>query len=111
MRTIVSPRYKPRSLQCSGAGSIPSNRSGTGLVAMCGIAGFFYPCPIPRAVPMKVLKILEARGPDAQNAVLWDAAFQQAGDYVSNGLLNTRLAIIDPRPVANQPMCNASQDV
>ena len=78
---------------------------------MCGIAGFFSSHPIPRAVPTSVLKILEARGPDAQNAVLWNAAFQQAGDYVSNGLLNTRLAIIDPRPVANQPMCNASQDV
>jgi asparagine synthase (glutamine-hydrolysing) len=44
---------------------------------------------------------LAPRGPDAQHAQLWER----------DGLLHARLSIIDPRPLADQPMANARGDI
>lgn len=73
---------------------------------MCGIAGFFGTLPRPSATVEAMLAALKNRGPDAQHAVTWDAAFQRSGDAPHHALLHTRLSIIDPRPEADQPMSN-----
>lgn len=73
---------------------------------MCGIAGFFGTSPHPPAIAEAMLAALKNRGPDAQHAVTWDAAFQRSGDAPHHALLHTRLSIIDPRPEADQPMSN-----
>ena len=68
---------------------------------MCGIGGFFAQRPVPAAVVGAMQSALAPRGPDAQHAQLWERA----------GLLHARLSIIDPRPLADQPMANARGDV
>jgi asparagine synthase (glutamine-hydrolysing) len=78
---------------------------------MCGIAGFFSTDPVSRATAERMLDTLHRRGPDAQHQVLWDAAFGAAGEQIHNALLHARLSIIDPRPLADQPMVNDAGDI
>lgn len=68
---------------------------------MCGIGGFFAQRPVAGPIVSAMQAALQARGPDGQQARLMGA----------NGLLHARLAIIDPRPVADQPMANEAGDV
>jgi asparagine synthase (glutamine-hydrolysing) len=72
---------------------------------MCGIAGHFGR-PIGAAVRARMLDALRARGPDAQHIVAFDAD-GSVGDATlpaAAALVHARLSIIDPRPVADQPM-------
>ncbi len=76
---------------------------------MCGIAGFFSQSAVPPATYNRMLDALRQRGPDAQHITGWNADFalntgEAAPHY--NAMLHARLAIIDPRPVADQPMIN-----
>jgi len=74
---------------------------------MCGIAGHFGR---PRGPDLRarMRAALARRGPDAQH----DAAFDGRGRRLPDdaqadvGLVHTRLSIIDPRPIADQPMGN-----
>ena len=74
---------------------------------MCGIAGHFGR-PRGPDVRARMRAALARRGPDAQH----DAAFDARGRAAARrcvravGLVHTRLSIIDPRPVADQPMRN-----
>jgi asparagine synthase (glutamine-hydrolysing) len=68
---------------------------------MCGIGGFFAHFPPAPAVVSRMQSALRSRGPDGEHARLMGA----------NGLLHARLAIIDPRPLADQPMGNERGDV
>ncbi|MEO6024903.1 MAG: asparagine synthase (glutamine-hydrolyzing) [Burkholderiales bacterium] len=78
---------------------------------MCGIAGFFAQRPVVPNVPRDMLDALRPRGPDAQHSVFWDERFQLATPLATNALLHARLAIRDPRPVADQPMHNDAKDI
>ena len=79
---------------------------------MCGIGGFFGARPIAPEVVERMLVALRPRGPDAEHSVLWNASLEQtSGPSALNGLIHTRLSIIDPRPDADQPMSNAAGDV
>ncbi len=78
---------------------------------MCGIAGFFGTRTVAPGSIEQMLSALRPRGPDAESAVLWGADLKRTDAPAANGLLSTRLAIIDPRPDANQPMANAAGDV
>ncbi|MCC6197316.1 MAG: asparagine synthase (glutamine-hydrolyzing) [Burkholderiales bacterium] len=72
---------------------------------MCGIAGHFGR-PRGPGLRARMRTALSRRGPDAQH----DAAFDRSGRRLPDqaqaevGLVHTRLAIIDPRPIADQPM-------
>jgi asparagine synthase (glutamine-hydrolysing) len=78
---------------------------------VCGIAGFFGTHTMSIGSIEQMLSALRPRGPDAESAVLWSADLQRTDGPAPNGLLATRLSIIDPRPEANQPMANAAGDV
>ena len=78
---------------------------------MCGIAGFFSKRPATRSVADEMLSELKRRGPDASGKVLWNDRMQRTDDHAWNALISTRLAIMDPSPLANQPMCNESGDI
>ena len=78
---------------------------------MCGIAGYFGTRSVAPATVERMLAALRRRGPDAEHAVFWDAGLQRSDAPAPNALLHTRLSIIDPRPLADQPMCNAAGDV
>lgn len=80
---------------------------------MCGIAGFFFRQSVPQATAAAVLAALRQRGPDAQHSVFWDAQFARSeGEAAApNALLHARLSIIDPRPLADQPMANERGDI
>jgi asparagine synthase (glutamine-hydrolysing) len=78
---------------------------------MCGIAGYFGRRVIPPAGVERMMAALRRRGPDAEHMRFWDDALQPASAAASNALLHTRLSIIDPRPLADQPMDNATGDV
>jgi asparagine synthase (glutamine-hydrolysing) len=58
-----------------------------------------------------MLDALRPRGPDAERTVLWSSRFQPITCWAPNGLLHTRLSIIDPRHEADQPMVNAAGDI
>ena len=51
---------------------------------------------------------LKNRGPDAQHSVRWNAEWDRVGnDAIAHAaLIHARLSIIDPRPIADQPMSN-----
>ena len=68
---------------------------------MCGIGGFFAQRAVAPHVVESMQAALAPRGPDARHPKLWER----------NGLLHARLSIIDPRPVADQPMGNDRGDV
>ena len=78
---------------------------------MCGIAGYFGTRSVAPATVERMLAALRRRGPDAEHAVFWDAGFRRSDAPAPNALLHTRLSIIDPRPLADQPMSNAAGDV
>ncbi|MEI6737908.1 MAG: asparagine synthase (glutamine-hydrolyzing), partial [Pseudomonadota bacterium] len=73
---------------------------------MCGIAGFFAQQNIAPAVPDAMMAALKNRGPDAQHSVRWNSYWSHVDHTaaVSNALIHARLSIIDPRPIADQPM-------
>ena len=58
-----------------------------------------------------MLNSLRQRGPDAERVQAWDADFRPASLPAPNALLNTRLAIIDPRPQADPPIANDAGDI
>ena len=68
---------------------------------MCGIGGYFAQRTVPPRVIGAMQAALLSRGPDAQGAQLWERS----------GLLHARLSIIDPRPLADQPMANERGDI
>jgi asparagine synthase (glutamine-hydrolysing) len=78
---------------------------------MCGIAGFFGTRTLPPAAVERMLCALRQRGPDAEHVVSWTPDFARSAGASPNALLHTRLSIIDPRPVADQPMANDRGDV
>lgn len=80
---------------------------------MCGIAGFFGSTPVPASTREAMLAALRQRGPDGQHALAWDAGDHPVrdGHPAHSALLHARLAIIDPRPEADQPMVNDAGDV
>jgi asparagine synthase (glutamine-hydrolysing) len=79
---------------------------------MCGIAGFFGRRALGPASVERMTAELRRRGPDAEHARFWDASLASvASPPAPNALLHTRLSIIDPRPLADQPMGNAVGDV
>ncbi|MBV8657887.1 MAG: asparagine synthase (glutamine-hydrolyzing) [Burkholderiales bacterium] len=80
---------------------------------MCGIAGFFGQRSIPSATRNHMLDALRQRGPDGEHIVAWQPDGQPAAaDAVAtSALLHARLAIIDPRPEADQPMPNDTGDI
>ena len=75
---------------------------------MCGIGGFFGREGGGREVADAMLAALAARGPDAAHAAAFAADFAPLGEASSgpHALLHARLAIIDPRPEADQPMAS-----
>ncbi len=82
---------------------------------MCGIGAFFQPegvavaTQVTRAQMRRAMGELERRGPDAQAVVGWNQGGnrQVAETVPQHALLHTRLAIIDPRPEADQPFSAA----
>ena len=78
---------------------------------MCGIAGFFGNTPRRAQTAAAMLSALRQRGPDAQHGVTWDREFRRSEEPVHHTLLHARLAIIDPRPAADQPMANDDQSL
>jgi asparagine synthase (glutamine-hydrolysing) len=78
---------------------------------MCGIAGFFGRTPRSAQTAEAMLSALRRRGPDAEHRVMWDQAFKRSDGSAHHALLHARLAIIDPRPEADQPMSNDDQSI
>ncbi|NNM51461.1 MAG: asparagine synthetase B, partial [Pseudomonadales bacterium] len=80
---------------------------------MCGIGGFFACTAQPPSLAQRMLLALQQRGPDAQHVSAWDAGFTpiETNQATTNALVHTRLAIIDPRPEADQPMGNEVGDI
>jgi asparagine synthase (glutamine-hydrolysing) len=74
---------------------------------MCGIAGYFGK---PRGPDLRarMRKALRRRGPDAQHDAVFDIDGTRLPDdaVAPVALVHTRLSIIDPRPIADQPMRN-----
>jgi len=72
---------------------------------MCGIAGH---AGAPRGPDLRrrMRAALLRRGPDAQHDAAFDAQGTRLPDdaQAAVGLVHTRLSIIDPRPLADQPM-------
>lgn len=79
---------------------------------MCGIAGFVGNRPIAPAARRAMLAALATRGPDAAHEAAWrDGAPVSPEQPADAALLHARLAIRDPRPVADQPMVSDDGDV
>ncbi|BEV73158.1 asparagine synthase (glutamine-hydrolyzing) [Paludibacterium sp. THUN1379] len=80
---------------------------------MCGIAGYFSASPVAPSVTDAMLAELARRGPDDASRLLLDQAFHPlaADQAAHHAMLHARLAIIDPRPIANQPMASADRQV
>ena len=78
---------------------------------MCGIAGYFGTRALAPAAIERMMAALRRRGPDAEHAVFFTPALERVDRPAPNALLHTRLSIIDPRPVADQPMANERGDV
>ena len=78
---------------------------------MCGIAGFLSRQPFSPSVVSEMSRQIAKRGPDAMGIVRWDAHFKPTDGPACNALIAARLAIIDPRPVANQPLTNEAGDI
>ncbi|NJD24513.1 MAG: asparagine synthase (glutamine-hydrolyzing) [Betaproteobacteria bacterium] len=75
---------------------------------MCGIGGFFGREGGSGEVARAMLAALAARGPDASHAAAFATDLKPLGDGSEgpHALLHARLAIIDPRPEADQPMAS-----
>jgi asparagine synthase (glutamine-hydrolysing) len=78
---------------------------------MCGIAGFFSSQAVPAATCNRMLAALRQRGPDAQHLTGWARDWTRTDRAPHQALLHARLSIIDPRPIADQPMCNKAGDI
>ena len=78
---------------------------------MCGIAGYFGSRTAGPATVERMLSALRQRGPDAERVQAWDAGLRPSSLPAPNALLNTRLAIIDPRPEADPPIANDAGDI
>ena len=78
---------------------------------MCGIAGYFGKRTLPPATVERMQAVLRQRGPDAEHTVFWTSEFRRTDAAAPNALLHTRLSIIDPRPLADQPMGNDAGDI
>jgi len=74
---------------------------------MCGIGGHFGR-PRGPGLRARMMAALASRGPDAQHVATFDAAGARLADdaQAAAGLVHARLSIIDPRPIADQPMGN-----
>ncbi|WVH09060.1 MAG: Asparagine synthetase [Fluviibacter phosphoraccumulans EoVTN8] len=73
---------------------------------MCGIAGFFQHQSAAPTTVSAMLAALRRRGPDTEHVVGWNAEGQRNDTQPDVGLIHTRLAIMDPRPEADQPFSN-----
>ena len=75
---------------------------------MCGIGGFFGREGGSREVAVAMLAALAARGPDAAHVSGFGTDLSPLGEAGDgpHALLHARLAIIDPRPEADQPMAS-----
>ena len=77
---------------------------------MCGIAGLIQNHAASPAVLEAMLSALRRRGPDAEHVIGWDAQGQRHDDQpdvaLEVALAHARLAIMDPRPEADQPFSN-----
>ena len=73
---------------------------------MCGIAGIIGQQSLAPATLEAMLSALRRRGPDAEHVVGWNEQGQRNDAQPEVALLHTRLAIMDPRPEADQPFSN-----
>lgn len=73
---------------------------------MCGIAGLIQNRAASPAVLGAMLSALRRRGPDAEHIVGWNVQGQRHDANPDVALIHTRLAIMDPRPEADQPFSN-----
>lgn len=76
---------------------------------MCGIAGVIGTSGQPPLAPSTLEAMLDAlrrRGPDAEHVVGWNTQGQRNDTQPEVALIHTRLAIMDPRPEADQPFSN-----
>lgn len=77
---------------------------------MCGIAGIIGQQPVALATLEAMLAALRRRGPDAEHVVGWNAQGKRINSDTDVApdvaLIHTRLAIMDPRPEADQPFSN-----
>lgn len=78
---------------------------------MCGIAGFFSQQERAPETIAAMMSALKNRGPDAQHNVLWHPDGTRSESSASRALMHARLSIIDPRPIADQPMSSADGQV
>ena len=86
---------------------------------MCGIGAFFQPASVAararvtRTQLQRAMTELTRRGPDARAVQGWDAHGIATSNETQpqHALLHTRLAIIDPRPEADQPFAAADGKV
>ena len=78
---------------------------------MCGIGGYFGSRVISPESVGRMMAALRPRGPDAEHSVHWSLDLEPTSGAAPNGLLHTRLAIVDPRPQADQPMVNDAGDI
>lgn len=73
---------------------------------MCGIAGIVGQQAIAPETLAAMMASLRRRGPDAEHVVGWNAQGQRLDANPEVALIHTRLAIMDPRPEADQPFSN-----
>ena len=73
---------------------------------MCGIAGVIGQQALAPETLEAMLEALRRRGPDAEHMVGWNEQGQRNNAQPEVALLHTRLAIMDPRPEADQPFSN-----
>lgn len=73
---------------------------------MCGIAGLIQNHAAASETLSAMRDSLRRRGPDAEHIVGWNVQGQRHDANPDVALIHTRLAIIDPRPEADQPFSN-----
>ena len=73
---------------------------------MCGIAGLIQNHAASPAVLEAMLSALRRRGPDAEHVIGWNVQGQRNDAAPEVALIHARLAIMDPRPEADQPFSN-----
>ena len=78
---------------------------------MCGIAGIIGQQALAPATLDAMLSALRRRGPDAEHVVGWNIQGHRDDSRPEIALIHTRLAIMDPRPEADQPFSNDNGSV
>ncbi len=73
---------------------------------MCGIAGLIQNHAAAPETLSAMRDALRRRGPDAEHIVGWSSQGQRNDAQPEVALVHTRLAIMDPRPEADQPFSN-----